>query len=194
MKKSLALTTIALAASLAATPALAHTGVGPTSGLMAGLTHPLFGLDHLLALVSVGIWSALVLGREGDNRVWAPPLAFMAAMLAGAGLSLAGVALPAVETGIAVTVMLLGLMIATRARLGMGPALAVIAAFAVLHGHAHGTEAVSDVTAYMAGFTITTGGLHLAGIGIGKAIANARFAAPLLGSAFAAVGAYMVAM
>lgn len=194
MRKSLTLTTV-FAALLAATPALAHTGVGPTSGLAAGLMHPLMGLDHLLAMLSVGIWSSLVLGRQGrKNHVWLPPLAFMGAMLAGAGLAFAGVALPGVETGIAVSVMLLGLMIATQARLGLGLALGVIAAFAILHGHAHGTEAAGALTAYMAGFTLATGALHLTGLGIGNVMANKRFAAAALGLAFVAAGVQMAAM
>jgi urease accessory protein len=191
MKTRLKLTLLASAAAIAATPALAHTGAGGTSGMMAGLVHPLAGLDHLLAMLAVGIWSALAL--KGERR-WLPPVIFMVAMLAGAGIALGGFALPAVETGIAVSVLVFGLMIASAGMgVGAGAGIGLVAVFALLHGHAHGNEAVGALGAYMVGFTLTTAGLHLAGLSLGFALRSTRLAAPL-GATFAAAGAAMLAM
>lgn len=183
----------ALAAS--ALPALAHTGMPghEHDGLAAGLTHPLGGLDHLLAMLSVGIWSA-VAAKGSPGRVWPAPVAFVAAMLAGALAGHAGWALPLVETGIALSVVLLGLLIAARVEL---PALAgagLVAAFAVYHGHAHGAEATGSIVAYMAGFALTTAALHIAGIGIGLLLARARIATSLAGGLVAAAGIWLLAV
>lgn len=191
MKTRLKLIPLVSAAALVSTPALAHTGTGAATGLTAGLLHPLGGPDHLLAMLAVGIWAALAL--QG-NRQWLAPATFVAAMLAGAGLAFAGLALPAVETGIAISVLVLGLMVASAGLgVGMGAGLGLVAVFALMHGHAHGNEAAGALGAYMVGFTVTTAGLHVAGLGLGTVLRDTRLAAPL-GAMFAAAGAAMLAM
>lgn len=180
----------AAALAVLATPAFAHTGAEPhMHGFVAGLAHPLGGLDHMLAMVAVGIWSALAAGR----RVWIVPAVFVAAMLAGAGLAQAGLALSAVETAIAMSVVALGALIAAGVSLPVGAGAALIALFAVFHGYAHGIEATGTVVGYMAGFTLTTAVLHLAGIVLGRTIAVVPHASRLLGAGIVASGAYLVA-
>lgn len=154
----------AAALSLMATPAFAHTGAGATSGVAAGFAHPLLGLDHLLAMVAVGGWAALLGGRA----LWLVPAAFVGAMLAGGALALSGVELPMVETMIALSVVALGVLVAANVRVVAGVGMAVAAAFAVFHGHAHGSELPAGLSAagYAAGFALATALLHLAGIGV----------------------------
>jgi urease accessory protein len=154
-----------LAAWLAATPALAHTGAGATHGFLAGFGHPFLGLDHLLAMGAVGLWAGLVGGRA----LWAWPLAFAGVMIVGAALGLQGVALPGVELGIAASVVLLGLAAALRAPLPVLAGAGLCGLFALLHGHAHGAElpAGAGAGAYVAGFVLATAALHGAGIGLG---------------------------
>jgi urease accessory protein len=178
-----------------ATPAFAHTGTGPhMHGFVDGLTHPLGGLDHLLAMIAVGIWSSLAAGAAAGRRVWIIPAIFVGAMLAGAGLAQSGIALPAVETAIAMSVVALGALIAAGARLPVGAGAALVALFAVFHGYAHGIEATGPMVGYMAGFAITTAVLHATGILLGRAIAVAPLASRVLGAGIAASGAYLVAM
>jgi urease accessory protein len=181
-----------LAASLAAfaTPAFAHSGTEPhMHGFLAGLAHPLGGLDHMLAMVAVGIWSSLAVGR----RVWAIPAVFVAAMLTGAGVAHVGGALPAAETTIAISVVALGALILARVNLPLGVGAVLVALFAVFHGYAHGIEARGAMVAYMAGFATTTAALHVAGIVLGRSIAMAPQASRLLGAGIVASGAYLVA-
>lgn len=151
-----------------ATAAQAHTGVGTTAGFASGFAHPLFGADHLLAMVAVGLWAAL----QGGRALWAVPLAFVGAMVAGGAFAMAGGALPAVEIGIAGSVLALGALVAWNPRLHTGVAMAIVAAFAVFHGHAHGTEMPSAASGllYGLGFALATAALHGAGIGLGLAV------------------------
>lgn len=146
--------------ALAAFPALAHTGHG-IGGFASGAAHPFLGLDHLLAMVMVGLWAAQ---QQDLWRRLAPPLAFVAAMAVGGYLGQAGVALPQVETGIALSVLGLGLLTAFAVRLPLAASLAVIGGFALFHGHAHGAEmpAVALWT-YMPGFILSTAALHALG-------------------------------
>lgn len=192
MRKLSRVTLAALAvASAAATPALAHTGTGAhTHGFLAGIMHPLGGLDHLLAMLSVGIWSALAMrGRS----VLIAPATFVAAMLAGAGMGVGSLPLPMVETGIALSVVALGLMILTRIELPVAAGAALVALFALYHGHAHGSEATGTVAAYLAGFALTTAMLHVSGIAFGSALARVEHASRFVGAAIAASGAYILA-
>lgn len=154
----------AAALSLLASPAFAHTGAGATSGFAAGFAHPLLGLDHLLAMVAVGGWAALLGGRA----LWLVPAAFVGAMVAGGALAVAGVGLPMVEIGIALSVVALGVLVAANVRVVAGVGMAVAAAFAVFHGHAHGSELPAGLSAagYAAGFALATALLHLAGIAV----------------------------
>ena len=183
----------AAALSLLAAPALAHTGAGAGSGFAAGFAHPLFGLDHLLAMLAVGAWGAPLGGRA----VWLVPAAFVVAMVAGGTLSLSGVALPMVETAIALSVVVLGALVAVNARVALGAGMAVVAAFAVFHGHAHGTELPSGLSAagYAVGFALATALLHAAGIAVVAAlvrVASTR-AVRYAGLATAAAGVGIVA-
>lgn len=160
---------LALTASLIPALALAHPGgIAAHSTFVAGLVHPLGGVDHLLAMLAVG-WLA---ARIGGRALWRVPLAFVALMIGGGLLALAGIALPLVETLIAVSVIVLGLALAGGRRLTTLVAMALVGFFAVFHGHAHLTEMpVAGVDggplAYGAGFVLATASLHLAGIGLG---------------------------
>lgn len=184
----------ALALAAGAGPALAHTGLPghEHAGFWAGLMHPVSGMDHLLAMLSVGIWSALA--TDGDRRrVWLAPFAFVSAMLVGAMAGYGGVPLPLVETGIAASVVALGLMIAARVQLPVLVGSALVAVFAIYHGHAHGSEAVGSIVGYMAGFALTTATLHVAGIAAGLGLMRLRLVSGLLGAGIAAAGVYLLA-
>lgn len=188
--KRLAPAAIAL---LAAGPALAHTGAGEASGFLHGLGHPVFGADHLLAMLAVGLWSGFVL----PGRVWAGAAAFMAAMAAGAGLSWAGIGYPMVEAVILASVVAFGLLTLVSRRGQPGgvtlASLAAIAVFASAHGHAHATEAAGNALAYLAGFLVSTAALHLAGIGIARAVAAQPVAQRALGAGIALSGLWLMA-
>ncbi|TMQ57293.1 MAG: HupE/UreJ family protein [Candidatus Eisenbacteria bacterium] len=151
--------------SLAATPACAHVERGQAAGFLAGLHHPISGLDHVLAMVSVGLWGA----QLGPPAVWLLPVTFPMVMAIGGFIGLIGVPLPGVEVGIALSAILLGFVVAREARPPLGLAAALVGIFAIFHGHAHGTElppGQSGLT-YSIGFVIATGLLHVTGITIG---------------------------
>lgn len=147
-----------------AAPALAHTGE-TAGGFLSGLSHPVFGPDHVAAMVAVGLWGAFL----GAPAIWLLPIVFPLVMAAGGVLGIIGVPLPAVETGIASSAVILGLMVALAARPPLWVAVVLIGAFAVFHGYAHGRELPdgANAVAYSAGFVIATGLLHLAGIAFG---------------------------
>lgn len=178
-------TGVALAALLGTGAALAHPGHGAAVSLAAGLAHP-FGIDHLLAMVAVGVWSAAALPA---GRRWAGPLAFLAAMAAGAGLAMARVALPFVEAGVAASLLVFGAMLAFATRVPAGAGLALIAAAASLHGFAHGAELPAGASAagYALGFLATTALLHGGGVGLGLVLRER--AATLMQSIGAVLGA-----
>jgi len=158
-------TGLALLFLLVAMPALAHVQQGQAAGFLIGLKHPLSGLDHVLAMVAVGLWGA----QLGAPAIWLLPVTFPLVMAFGGFLSLIGVPLPGIEVGIAASAILLGSMVATEARPPLGLAAAIVAFFAVFHGHAHGAElpAGQSGLTYSIGFVIATGCLHATGIGIG---------------------------
>lgn len=150
---------------LAATAARAHTDTDAAGGFIAGFLHPLGGLDHLLAMVAVGIWGSAL----GMPLLWALPVVFPLLMVLGGIAGIAGLPLPFVETGIASSVIVLGLAILAAWRAPVAVAVGIVAVFGIFHGYAHGTElpqAASPV-AYSAGFVISTGLLHLSGIALG---------------------------
>jgi urease accessory protein len=151
--------------ALTTTPALAHTGVGSVLGFAAGFSHPMGGLDHLLAMVAVGILAA----QLGGRAIWILPAAFVGMMLAGAVLGITGVGVPFVEQGILGSVIILGAVIAVGHRMPLALAVGLVGLFALFHGHAHGTElpAAASALAYGAGFAAATLLLHVAGIGMG---------------------------
>jgi urease accessory protein len=155
---------------LAATPALAHLDPGEHGSFAAGFTHPLFGADHLLAMVAVGLWAVALGGRA----LWALPAAFVGAMTAGFVLALAGVGLPLVEPMILASVLVLGVLTALAARLPLAVAAGIVAMLALFHGHAHGAEmGGASALAYLAGFAGATAILHLAGVLGGMGLARA---------------------
>lgn len=175
-------------ALLLAAPAIAsaHPGHPQPDGIsqsfIEGLMHPLTGLDHLCAMVVLGIWSAMT-----ARRMWLAPLAFALAMLGGALLGRAGLPLPAVEPMIAVSLLALGLLTATRTQLSGTAGIVMAALFALFHGHAHGTElSESSVAhAYVGGFMLMTVALHCLGIAGGLTLRKSgREAAAAPGSAW----------
>lgn len=154
-----------LLVALMPSPAMAHDGTGLAGGFVAGFVHPLSGFDHMLAMVAVGIWGAFL----GRPLVYALPMLFPSAMALGGGIGMAGIQLPPVELGIALSVVVLGAMIFFALRLPIFAACAIIAVFALFHGYAHGLElpSAADPIGYSAGFVLCTGLLHLAGIALG---------------------------
>jgi urease accessory protein len=170
-----AVTGLILAAA-AATPALAHTGLEHATSFSSGFLHPLTGPDHVLAMVAVGLWA----GVNGGRAVWAWPVAFVSVMLVGGALGMMGVTLPLVEPGILASVIGLGLLVLTAARLPVAVGALLVGVFAVLHGYAHGAELPTAAAAisYSAGFALATALLHAAGLGI--AFLSARGGSRLL--------------
>jgi urease accessory protein len=156
---------IALAASAVAFPAWAHTGTGLPGGFASGFLHPLSGFDHLLAMVSVGLWGAFL----GRPLIIALPVIFPTVMVVGAGLAMAGVPAPPTEIGIALSVLMLGAAIAAAWRAPVWIACVIVGVFALFHGYAHGKElpSAADPIGYAVGFVLATGLLHVCGIGIG---------------------------
>ncbi len=148
-----------------AAPAAAHTGTGLAGGFGSGFVHPLSGFDHLLAMVSVGLWGAFL----GRPLIAALPVIFPTVMAVGGVLGIIGVPLPPVEIGIAMSVLVLGAMIAGQVRAPVWLASLIVAVFAIFHGYAHGQElpSAADPVGYSAGFVLATGMLHVVGIGIG---------------------------
>lgn len=151
----------------ASAPAFAHLNPGEHGSFLAGFSHPLFGLDHILAMVAVGLWAAMLGGRA----VWIVPSAFVGTMVAGFGLAMAGVGLPFVEPVILASVVVLGLVVAAAIRLPATAGAVLVGAFALFHGHAHGGELGSaTASSYLIGFAAATALLHAVGIGLGLAL------------------------
>ncbi len=145
--------------------ACAHSEAGTVGGFVSGFMHPLGGLDHIVAMVAVGLWGAFLGGRA----MWALPVVFPVVMALGGALGVMGIALPGVETGIALSGVVLGVMVALAARPPLWVAAVIAGFFAVFHGHAHGTELpeAANALTFAIGFVIATGLLHLCGIAFG---------------------------
>jgi urease accessory protein len=180
--------------ALAISPALAHTGAGAVSGLSAGFGHPIGGLDHVLAMVAVGILAA----QLGGKSVWLVPASFVGMMVVGGLLAFTGVPLPFVELGIVGSVVVLGGVIAVGRRMPIGVAMALVGLLAVFHGHAHGTEMPLNANGieYGIGFILATTMLHAIGIALGVGIQKgAEKIAPIAvrasGGAIAAAGVFL---
>jgi urease accessory protein len=156
---------VAVALAVLTAPAFAHVEQGQGAGLLAGLLHPVSGLDHVLAMVAVGLWGA----QLGAPAIWLLPVTFPLVMALGGLLGLLGVALPGVEFGIAASAVLLGAAVMTERRLPLLVAAALVGGFAIFHGHAHGTELPPGQSGllYSLGFVVATGCLHAVGIAIG---------------------------
>ena len=181
----------ALALLLAPALAFAHPGHGE-NGLIAGISHPLGGLDHLLAMLAVGLWAAQ---QQGAAR-WALPCTFVGTLLIGGMLGFEGMNLPALESGIAASVLALGLAVALAVRPPLAMAVGATALFALFHGVAHGLELpeMSSPWTYAMGFVAGTAALHAAGYAVVRVLPQA--AAPLVrlaGAASAMTGAWLLA-
>lgn len=148
-----------------ALPAFAHVQQGQAQGFLTGMGHPISGLDHVLAMIAVGLWGA----QLGSPAVWLLPVTFPMMMAFGGFLGLLDILLPGVEVGIALSALLLGLMVASEAKPPLIVAGTIVAFFAAFHGHAHGTELPPGQSAllYSIGFVIATGCLHGVGVAIG---------------------------
>lgn len=157
----------AAALALCAAPALAHVEAGQATGFATGFAHPFSGLDHILAMVAVGLWGA----QLGAPAIWILPITFPLVMAFGGFLGLIGVALPGVEVGIAASAVLLGAAVMSERRVSLYAAAALVAFFAIFHGHAHGTELPPGQSGllYSLGFVVAAGCLHAIGIAAGAA-------------------------
>ncbi len=146
-------------------PLAAHEG-GAAAGLLSGLLHPISGLDHVLAMLAVGIWGA----QMGPPAIWVLPVTFPMIMALGGMLSLVGVPVPGVEIGIGLSALLLGLMVALERRPDLRAAAVLVGFFAIFHGYAHGAELPEGQSGilYSIGFVVSTGTLHASGIGVGQ--------------------------
>ncbi len=144
---------------------LAHAKGGEGAGFVTGLAHPVSGLDHVLAMIAVGLWGA----QLGAPAVWLLPVTFPMVMALGGMLGLMGVHLPGVEIGVAASAIVLGLAVASEAKPRLGVAAALVGCFAVFHGHAHGTELPPGANGllYSIGFVVSTGLLHASGVAMG---------------------------
>ena len=188
LQRALPLALIFLLPSLAQ----AHPGApGHTHGFTNGLLHPLTGLDHICAMLAVGLWAA----QRGGRALWLVPATFVSLMIVGGILGLGGANIPYVEQGIAASVLVLGILTAAAARLPLGVSVAIVGLFALFHGYAHGAEMpkTESSLAYGIGFVLATSSLHLAGIGVG--LAAQRFDATrlirIMGGTIATYGFYL---
>jgi urease accessory protein len=178
--------TLAMALAMAAVPAWAHTGTGTVSDFTAGFMHPSNGLDHVLAMVTVGLFAALL----GGQALWAVPASFVTMMMVGGGIGLAGIHVPKVEAGIMASIIILGAAVALGRAWSVGAAVALAGALAVFHGHAHGAEMPVEASAmfYSLGFALATAFLHSVGVVIGSVVSRRSQMARLAGAAVAVVG------
>ena len=145
--------------------AAAHIQPGEAAGFLTGLLHPISGLDHVLAMIAVGVWGA----QLGPPAVWLLPVTFPMVMAFGGTVGLMGVALPGVEVGIAISALVLGVLVLAEARPPLAVAVLLVGFFAIFHGHAHGTELPQGQSGllYSIGFVVATGCLHALGIALG---------------------------
>src|SRR5205823_4922581 len=168
--------------------AFAHISESVTGGFVGGFAHPLFGPDHVAAMVGVGLWGAFL----GAPAIWLLPVVFPLVMAFGGVLGILGAPLPGAEIGIAVSAIVLGLMVALAAQPPIWIAAMLVGAFAIFHGHSHGVEIPpgADVAAYSIGFVVATGLLHLTGIGFGLIAwwRAGRIAVRMAGGAIALAG------
>ena len=175
-------------ATMLSSTAFAHEGTGMAGGFVSGLTHPLFGLDHVVAMVAVGLWGAFL----GRPALYLLPIIFPVVMAFGGALGVLGFPLPGVEIGIAGSAIVLGLLVALAARPPIWIASCLVGAFAIFHGYAHGAELphAANAITYSIGFVLSTGMLHLIGIAFGMLVKmpSGRVAVRGLGVAISLVG------
>lgn len=191
MKRRAAILLSLLLTILACIPtAGAHTMGAEGAGFVTGLAHPFTGLDHLLAMIAVGIWAA----QMGGSAVWRLPLSFIAMMAVAAAISASGFSFPALEPLIAASVVLLGLMVVFAIRLPVNLSILLVGLLAVFHGYAHGLEIpqASSAILYGSGFVLATALLHLTGIGLGRIAYRRHLLSRLSGSIISLSGLYLV--
>ena len=167
LAKTSILAALAIVLVVTATPVYAHSGHGFAGGFISGFLHPILGWDHVVAMVAVGLWGAFL----GLPLMWVLPVVFPLVMAVGGAMGVVGVPVPAVEMGIAASSLILGLLIAAGARAPRWIAIAIVGAFAIFHGHAHGTELpdAANPISYAIGFVLATGLMHAVGIALGFA-------------------------
>jgi urease accessory protein len=189
--KSMFRLALTIAALLITSTAQAHTGVGDTNGFVHGFAHPISSIDHILAMVAVGLLAA----HLGGRALWLVPLSFVSMMSVGGAFGMAGVGLPFVEIGIGLSVVILGLAVAWGFQIPTAAAMALVGFFAIFHGHAHGAEMPESASglAYGVGFVLATATLHACGIGLGLLVGRMSEAygnrvLQMTGSAMALVG------
>jgi urease accessory protein len=190
MKRRLLLAATIFAASTM--PAFAHLDPAEHGSLLAGFTHPLSGLDHILVMIAVGLWAAQIGGRA----LWVVPSAFVGTMAFGFALAITGVHLPFVEPAILASVVALGLLVAMAVRMETTACAAVVGVFALFHGYAHGGElGAAGALPFSTGFVIATALLHIAGIGLGLGIgrlSSGRVISRILGGLTAFAGLALI--
>ncbi len=173
--------------------ALAHTGEGAEGGFISGFLHPVFGWDHVIAMVAVGLWGAFL----GIPAMWVLPVVFPMVMALGGVLGILGIGIPRVETGIAASAIVLGGSVALAARPPLWIAAVIVGIFAIFHGHAHGTELpqAANPLAYSVGFVLSTGLLHLSGIAFGLLVRwpSGRIAVRTCGAIISVLGCLFLA-
>lgn len=195
--KRLAATAALLVATVA--PAFAHLDPAEHGSFIAGVSHPLFGADHILAMVAVGLWAALLAHGKDRRALWLVPAAFVGTMCVGFGAALLQVQLPFVEPMILASVVVIGLLAAVALNVSTALAMALVGGFAFFHGHAHGGElGAATALPYGLGFVLSTAALHSAGIAIGVGLGRVlggnggQVAARLAGGATALGGLWLV--
>ncbi len=188
--KSVVFALLAAVGAMFAPAAFAHTFGAHGAGFAGGLAHPFLGLDHLLAMLAVGLWAA----QLGGANLWRIPMAFVTAMAGGAVFANPSISVSWLETAIAASVLALGLMVAFRLRFPSLLGLLAVSTFALFHGFAHGLEMPQAASpyGYGLGFVLATASLHLAGVLLGLAVGRGRFALQAGGAAIAVVGLLMM--
>lgn len=188
-------TTITLLLSAAAPATYAHPFDVHGVGFAVGLAHPFVGLDHVLAMLAIGIWASQLARTQHPRARWAVPLAFVAVMALTALAGVTGLTLPAVEGGVAASVLVLGLLVAARVRLPVSVSALFVAGFAVFHGYAHGVEMppATSMIGFAAGFGLATIALHAIGVVSGLLFASREIIMRWAGAGIAAAGVTMLA-
>lgn len=169
MKTLLSIRSILLVLLLMPELADAHVVMGETAGWLHGMAHPFTGLDHLCAMIAVGLWAK----QTGGRAIWLVPASFVSVMMAGGLLGMQGIQIPFVESGILASLLILGLLIAAAIRLPLAASVAIVGVFALFHGNVHGIEMPhTGASGYALGFVLSTAILHLTGIGIATVLAR----------------------
>lgn len=196
MFRKIALSLLALVAT--AVPALAHLNPAEHGSFLAGFTHPLTGTDHILAMVAVGLWAALLGHAAGGRALWLVPAAFVATMAAGFAAAMLHLPLPFVEPVILASVVVIGLLATIALQVPVAAAMVMVGFFAFFHGHAHGSElGEAAASTYAAGFVAATALLHAVGVAIGLLLARllggarGRLATRMAGAATALGGLWL---